>query len=268
MKRMKRYVALGLVLCLLLALCACGEDEAGTYRKIETLAEEQFQIAFRQGDRLRDTVTAALAVLAADGTVGEISRRWFGADTVLLAGDAEALQNLGYEIEPRTFIMGLDAYRAPMSYRDISGSYVGFDVELAQAVCRLLGWELQYQPIDAAQAEVELKAGNIDAAWGGMSFADTALDLSPAYMENARIIVARTDSDIKRVKTLEGKDLGMRGDAADDALLDTQGDLREKLGAMTIFSGTERLFGALDGGQCDAILTDQVALDYYTFIGR
>ena len=94
------------------------------------------------------------------------------------------------------------------------------------------------------------------------------MDLSPAYMDNARILVARTDSGIRRTQNLAGNNLGMRDNAEDNALLDAMGGLRDELAAAKVFSGTERLFNALDAGQCGAIITDQVALDYYTFIGR
>ena len=43
----------------------------------------------------------------------------------------------------RTFIMGVDPEYPPFSYLGDDGKYTGFDVEIAQAACDLLGWDLQ-----------------------------------------------------------------------------------------------------------------------------
>lgn len=268
MKRTGVFTALILSISLLLCLCACDSGgREGTYRKVETLSGEQFSIAFRAGDRLRNTVTAAIEVLAANGTAGDISRRWFGSDVILIDGNQNAIDELGYEILPRTFIMGLDSYGAPMSFKDSSGNYTGFDVELARAVCELLGWELRFQGIAQEAVDVELASGNIDAAWGGMSFAESEdYSVSPAYMNNEKIIVARTDSGIKRQSQLEGKNLGIRNNPEYTAALDGKNSLREKCSIVIILS-TERLFESLDSGTCDAILTDSAALDYYLIGG-
>lgn len=40
----------------------------------------------------------------------------------------------------RTFIMGVDPEYPPFSYLGDDGKYTGFDVEIAQAACDLLGW--------------------------------------------------------------------------------------------------------------------------------
>lgn len=264
MRKWRKYAALLLLICFIPGLGACGTGgKEDTYRKVETLATEQFSIAFRKGDRLRDTVTAAIEVLVANGAAGDISRRWFGRDVILIKGNQNAINELEYEIEPRMFIMGLDSYGTPMSFKDSSGNYTGFDVELAQAVCDLLDWELRFQSLGVETVEIELASGNIDAAWGGMSFLEGAgFSLSPAYMDNEKVIAARTDSGLKRLSRLTGKDLGLRNGQEYLALLDGKNNLREKCSIQILLS-TDRLFVALDQGHCDAILTDSVALDYY-----
>ena len=46
-------------------------------------------------------------------------------------------------IEDKTLIVGFDAEYPPYGYMDENGEYTGFDLELAQAVCDLEGWELE-----------------------------------------------------------------------------------------------------------------------------
>lgn len=47
----------------------------------DTLASEQYGVAFRKGDvKLSEKVQAVLEEMEADGTVAELSRKWFGAN--------------------------------------------------------------------------------------------------------------------------------------------------------------------------------------------
>ena len=47
-----------------------------------------------------------------------------------------------------TFTVGFDAEFPPYGYKDDNGEYVGFDLSLAEEVCKRNGWELVKQPID------------------------------------------------------------------------------------------------------------------------
>ena len=47
----------------------------------DSLSEEKFAVGFRKGDQaLRDRVQELISDMKADGTLGEISRKWFGSD--------------------------------------------------------------------------------------------------------------------------------------------------------------------------------------------
>ena len=129
MKYSKRIAAL--LLALTLCCCAACSKTVGSYRVVKTLSTEQFRIGFRDGDQAAVYVNAALKVLAADGTIHSLALKWFGTDNTTFDSDAGALDALG-DIPQRTFIMGLNEERFPMSYADGDG-YSGFDVELAQA---------------------------------------------------------------------------------------------------------------------------------------
>jgi polar amino acid transport system substrate-binding protein len=47
------------------------------------------------------------------------------------------------EEERTTFVVGFDAEYPPYGYMDDDGEYTGFDLELAEAVCEMEGWELE-----------------------------------------------------------------------------------------------------------------------------
>ena len=51
----------------------------------DSLAEEEYAIGFRKGDRaLRDKVQQILGEMKTDGTLGEISKKWFGSDITIV----------------------------------------------------------------------------------------------------------------------------------------------------------------------------------------
>ena len=63
--------------------------------------------------------------------------------------------------EGRQFIVGFDAEFPPYGYKDESGEYVGFDLDLAAEVCKKRqGWELVKQPIDWDSKDMELDSGS------------------------------------------------------------------------------------------------------------
>ena len=58
--------------------------------------------------------------------------------------------------ERTTFTVGFDAEYPPYGYMAEDGSYVGFDLDLAQEVCDRNGWELVKQPVDWNSKDMEI----------------------------------------------------------------------------------------------------------------
>ena len=69
-----------------------------------------------------------------------------------------------------TFKMGIDAEYPPYSYMDENGDYTGYDVEMATAVCGILGWDLEIVPINWDTKLIALDSGEIDCIWSGSLF--------------------------------------------------------------------------------------------------
>ena len=73
--------------------------------------------------------------------------------------------------EGRTFTVGFDAEYPPYGFKDEkTGDYTGFDLELAEEVCRRRGWTLKKQPIDWDAKDMEINSGAIDCLWNGMTY--------------------------------------------------------------------------------------------------
>ena len=83
--------------------------------------------------------------------------------------ETEATEEANPESDRTTFVVGFDAEYPPYGYMDDNGEYTGFDLELAQAVCDMEGWELTKTPIDWDSKDMELNSGSIDCIWNGFT---------------------------------------------------------------------------------------------------
>ena len=270
----KRLASLLIACLLLLSLTGCGED-VGEYRILKTVGEERFSIGYRVGDPVALYVDAALRTLAAEGTVHKLAMQWLGTDNTAMEADENALDDLG-KIPKRTLIVGVNESCFPLSYSD-GDTFSGFDIALAKAVCKRLGWKVKFQAIARSDIYIQLTSGNVDCIWGGMPMDDINLDdkgnekpmseqlaVSEPYLRNEIILITRVDSEYGSMAKIKGKTLMMdSGQQYMDAL--TESGLQDRFGQIErVNGGAQQCFEALKTGQCAAILTDSVALSYYT----
>ncbi len=165
-------------------------------------------------------------------------------------------------------ILGLDDSFPPMGFRDDANNIVGFDIDLAQAVCEKLGVELVIQPIKWIAKEQELQTMNIDCIWNGFSVTperEENLTMSIPYMENSIAMVVVNGSDIKNKADMAGKRLAVQGgSSAEEALnADENKDFRESLGEVNgSFKDYVTALVDLETGNSDAVLMDSVVANY------
>lgn len=114
--------------------------------------------------------------------------------------------------DKKTFIMGVDPEYPPFSYLGDDGKFTGFDVEICQAVCDLLGWDLQVFGVNWDQKLVQLDSKECDCVWSGMTILDSMKDagyvLSTPYYDNTQVIMVKEGSDIKSSADLAGQECG------------------------------------------------------------
>ena len=162
-------------------------------------------------------------------------------------------------------VIGLDDQFPPMGFRDDNNDLVGFDIDLAKAVCEKLGLEAVPTPIDWTTKELELDGGRVDVLWNGLTITperqETML-MSPAYIANAQVIVVRSDSGITTLADLAGKVVGLQETSSADeayASCSAAGTEAELIKAPENIS----LFTDLKIGRIDAVVIDKVFGDYY-----
>lgn len=84
------------------------------------------------------------------------------------AKKAETLKSESWKTGDKV-VIGIDDSFVPMGFRDEHGELIGFDIDLAKTVFENKGIDYQFQPIDWAMKETELKNGTIDVIWNGYS---------------------------------------------------------------------------------------------------
>ena len=159
-----------------------------------------------------------------------------------------------------TFTVGFDAEFPPYGYKDDSGEYVGFDLDLAQEVCDNLGWELVKKPINWDSKDMELNSGSIDCIWNGFTMNGREDDYtwSDSYLNNEQVMVVAADSGIEKLDDLAGKNVVVQAaSAALDALnSDDNKDLTASFASLTENPDYNTAFMNLDSGAADAIAVD------------
>ncbi len=170
------------------------------------------------------------------------------------------------------FVVGFDAEYPPYGYMDDEGNYTGFDLELAEAVCELEGWELVATPIDWDSKDMELESGNIDCIWNGftMNGREDSYTFSVPYVDNSQVIVTSEDAGVESLADLEGKIVGVQADSAALALLDEggdQADLGATFGELQQFADYNTAFAELQAGSLDAVAID-IGVANYQIAGR
>ena len=115
------------------------------------------------------------------------------------------------------FVVGFDAEYPPYGYLDeATGDYTGFDLELAEELCKRRGWTLKKQPINWDNKDAEIDSGTIDCIWNGMTYTgrEAAYTWSKPYVNNSIVIAVLAESDIQTPADLAGKVVIVQSDSS------------------------------------------------------
>ena len=141
---------------------------------------------------MRRTVTALLAI------------------TAVVAGTSLAMAKDWKEIQ-----VGTDATYPPFESVDASGNFVGFDIDILNAICEDIGAKCTYVNQDFDGIIPALLAGKFDVIDSSLSITaerEKSIDFTNKYYNTPAAIVARKDAGIKGVTVddLAGKTIGVQ----------------------------------------------------------
>ena len=162
-----------------------------------------------------------------------------------------------------TFRQGIDPEYPPFSYLDDNGEYAGFDVEVCQAVCKILGMDYEAVPVNWENKENSLNANEHDCVWSGMTIKQSMIDagfvISAPYYENKQVILTKDSSDITSSADLAGKRVAVQlGTSGEDMLAEDLAELSQtfETGAAITMESFLVCATELDAGGVDAVVVD------------
>ena len=230
---MKKYVAILAAVCLAFGVSACGSSSSSS---------------------------------ASGSEASSASASASGSASASASASGEATTD---ESERTTFTVGFDAEYPPYGYMDDNGDYTGFDLELAQAVCDMEGWELVKTPINWDSKDMELNSGSIDCIWSGftMNGREDDYTFSIPYVDNSQVMVVAEDSGINSLEDLSGKVVGVQAASAALTLLQSEEEGGQKALADTFatlqeFPDYNSAFVELQAGSIDAVAMDIGVANY------
>ena len=158
-----------------------------------------------------------------------------------------------------TLIVGFDAAYPPYGFVADDGSYTGFDLDLAQAVCEMEGWEFKAEPIDWDAKDALLGAGTINCIWNGFTIEgrEDEYSFTEPYMINAQVVVTKKGAGIAALADLKDKIvLTQKGSAALEVLQGDKKDVADTFKELQTIADYNNAFMQLESGAVDAVACD------------
>lgn len=168
-----------------------------------------------------------------------------------------------------TFTVGFDAEFPPYGYMDEKGEYVGFDLSLAEEVCKRNGWELVKRPIDWDSKDMELSTKSIDCIWNGftMNGREDEYTWTVPYVDNSQVFVVAEGAGVTCKADLAGLNVGVQRDSSALAALNDEETpeniaLRDSFASLIEYADYNTAFMDMEAGAIDAVAMDIGVANY------
>lgn len=131
----------------------------------EDYAIENYAMAVAKGnEELRDEINGALQTLKDNGTLAQIEANWIGEE----AGQHPYESPADVTRDKGTLVMATNAEFPP--YESISGGeIVGYDVDMMQAVCDILGYDLKVENMEFDSVITAVSTGKAQVGVAGLT---------------------------------------------------------------------------------------------------
>lgn len=162
----------------------------------------------------------------------------------------------------QTLVMATEATFQPYEYYD-GDEIVGIDVEIAKAIAKKLGKELEVVDVEFDSIIPGVQAGKYDFGAAGMTVTEERMNevnFTDSYATGVQVIIVKEDSEIKTIANVTDgtiKNLLVGTQAGTTGFLYSTWDIEEVgLGTVKSFQKTTDAAQALENGQIDCIMLD------------
>ena len=163
--------------------------------------------------------------------------------------------------QARKLIVACDTAFMPFEFKQ-DGKYVGFDIDLWDAIAKDLGIDYELQPMAFNGIIPALQTGNVDVGIAGMTIKSKraeVVDFSYPYYRSGLLLLVRSDNtDIKSVEDLKDKVVATKlGTSSVDFLKEYE------TGKVSLFQDQDAALMELRTGGADAVIFDAPVLQHY-----
>ena len=158
-------------------------------------------------------------------------------------------------------IVATDTAFVPFEFKE-GDKYVGFDIDLWDAIAKDIGASYELRPMDFAGIIPALQTGQVDVALAGITIKperQEAIDFSDGYYDSGLLLMVPADSAVESAADLAGKTLAVKtgtssSDYAEENFKETE--LRK-------FPNIDNAYLELRTGGVDAAMHDTPNVLYY-----
>ena len=150
-------------------------------------------------------------------------------------------------------IVATNAEFPPYEYHE-ENKIVGIDIEIADAIAKKMGLELEIEDIDFDSVILEVTSGKADIGMAGISATEErkqSVDFSDTYTTTTQLVIVKEDSAIAKADELEGKTIGVQTGTTGDILAS---DIKDA--TVERYSKGMDAVQALSQGKIDAVVID------------
>ena len=160
----------------------------------EDFAVEEYAICIsKKNPQLREDINSAISQLKQDGTLEKIISNYIGDST---KGQFPYIPKEDVDRSNGTLKVATNATFAPYEYME-GGEIIGIDIDLAKAICDILGMSLKIEDIEFDSIISAVQSGKSDIGLSGMTVTEDRLksiDFTDSYTTATQVIIINNGS--------------------------------------------------------------------------
>ncbi|MBR1523766.1 MAG: transporter substrate-binding domain-containing protein [Lachnospiraceae bacterium] len=252
--------------------------------KIVALTDEasEVSIPLRKGAEsaaLKEEIDKAINELSSDGTLSELSNKYFGSDISQTSEAADSVESadsgsleailseqendeLQAILDSGIIKVGVEGTYPPITYHDEAGELTGFDVDVAKAIAAKLGVEAEFTETEWDSLLASIDSGRIDTVINAVSVTDQRkekYDFTEPYVSVYRNIIVKGDND-----SINGPD-DLNGTKVAENITTEYAEQLEELGATIVPIDTlQQAFDLVTSNRADFTILEDI--QFYPYL--
>lgn len=171
-----------------------------------------------------------------------------------------------YVSQSKQLVIGVNEELAPMTYKNETGEYSGFDIDYARTVCDRMGVQPKFVTVPAQQEEVYLQKGKIACYWSACAneqqFSNN-ISASDPYYKSDQVVLYLTGQPYKSLVDLKGVTVAVRKNSSAKHVLAQSKIFRHSLNASIEVDSTMQALKQLELNHVQAVIIDKETAIYY-----